>query len=264
MKTHKTRLIKIGKDFTIGGKEIQIMAGPCAVENYEYTKRSAHACKLAGAKILRGGAYKLRTIPGTFKGLGEKGLKILRKIADEEKMAVVTEVIDVRDIDMVAKYADILQVGEKNMQNTVLLEAVGRTKMPILLKRGKSAQIDELLYAAEYIARNGNKNIILCERGIRTFENVTRATLALASVPILKEMCDYPVIVDPSHSTGKPSLISAMSKAAIAAGADGLIIEVHPEPKKALCDGYQALIPSEFKKLMKELKPVAKAVGRKL
>jgi len=264
MKTHKTRLIKIGKDIVIGGKEVQIMAGPCTVENYKYTKRSAHACKQAGAKILRGGAYKLRTIPGTFNGLGEKGLKILRKIADEEKMAVVTEVIDVRDIDLVSKYANILQVGERNMQNTVLLEALGKTKIPILLKRGQSAQISELLYAAEYIARKGNKNIILCERGIRTFEKDTRATLALASVPLIKEMCDYPVIVDPSHSTGKPSLIAAMSKAAIAAGADGLIIEVHPEPKKALCDGFQALVPGEFAKLMRELKPVAKAVGRKL
>lgn len=264
MKQQKTRLIKIGKNIVIGGKKVQIMAGTCVVENYDYTKRSAHACKLAGAKILRGGAYKMRTIPGTFKGLGEKGLKILRKTADEEKMAVVTEIIDIRDIELVSKYADILQVGERNMQNTPLLEALGKTKKPVLLKRNQAAQVSELLYAAEYISKNGNKNIILCERGIRTFEKETRATLALASVPLLKEMCDYPVIVDPSHSTGKPSLISAMSKAAIAAGADGLIIEVHPEPKKALCDGYQALVPSEFTKLMKELKPVAKAVGRKL
>lgn len=264
MKTHKTRLIKIGKDIVIGGKEIQIMAGPCTVENYDSTKKAAHACRLSGAKILRGGAYKLRTIPGTFAGLGEKGLKIMRKAADEENMAVVTEVIDIKNIELVSKYTDIFQVGERNMQNTPLLEALGKTKSPILLKRGKSSLISELLYAADYIARNGNKNIILCERGIRTFEKETRATLALASVPLLKEMCDYPVIVDPSHSTGKPSLISSMSKAAIAAGADGLIIEVHPEPKKALCDGFQALLPGEFTKLMKELKPVAKAVGRKL
>ncbi|MBN1494592.1 3-deoxy-7-phosphoheptulonate synthase [Candidatus Peregrinibacteria bacterium] len=264
MKKHKTRLIKIGNNIVIGGKEIQIMAGPCTVETYEYTKKSAHACRIAGAKILRGGAFKLRTMPGTFKGLGEKGLKILRKVANEEKMAVISEVIDAKDIDLVSKYADVLQVGERNMQNTLLLEALGKAKKPVLLKRGKSAQISELLYAAEYIARNGNQNIILCERGIRTFENDTRATLALASVPLLKEMCDYPVIVDPSHATGKPSLVPPMAKAAIAAGADGLLIEVHPEPKKALCDGFQALIPVEFLKLMKELKLIAKAVGKKI
>lgn len=259
---YENTVIKVRDDIEIGGKKITMMAGPCAVENYEFTKASAKACRKAGAKILRGGAFKPRTGPYSFQGLGEEGLKILKKVAEEEDMAIVTEVLNTRDIDLVTEYTDILQIGARNMQNFNLLEEVGKRKKPVLLKRGMSAKIKEWLLAAEYIMSNGNPNVILCERGIRTFETDTRCTLALASVPLIKKLSHLPIIVDPSHATGKPYLIPAMTKAAIAAGADGIIVEVHPKPEEALCDGQQALTPEMFSNMMDELKPVAEAVGR--
>ncbi|MFC1655433.1 3-deoxy-7-phosphoheptulonate synthase [Patescibacteria group bacterium] len=259
---HEDTIVTVKGDIEIGGNKIQMMAGPCAVENYKFTKEAAQACSAVGCRILRGGAFKPRTGPYSFQGLGEEGLKILKQIGEEENMAVVTEILDIRDIDLVAKYADILQIGARNMQNFNLLEEVGKIKKPILLKRGLSAKIKEWLLAAEYILSNGNPNVILCERGIRTFETETRCTLALSSVPLIKELSHLPIIVDPSHATGKPSLIPPMTKAAIACGADGIIVEVHPKPDEALCDGQQALIPEQFSKLIDELKPVAQAVGR--
>ncbi len=257
-------IIKVKKGVEIGGNQIQIMAGPCAIENYKYMSQAAKACKKSGAKILRGGAFKPRTAPSSFQGLGEEGLKILKKVGEEENMATITEVVSPRDIDLVYRYTDIFQVGAKNMQNFSLLEELGKVDKPVLLKRGMAATIKELLFAAEYIISNGNPNVILCERGIRTFEQDTRNTLALTTVPLIKEISKLPIIVDPSHSVGTPSLIPAMVKAAIACGADGILIEVHPEPKKALCDGQQALLPKDFAKMMKELRPIAKAIGRKI
>jgi len=261
---HEDTVIKIREGIEIGGKQIQVIAGPCAVENYEFTSQAAKAVKASGARILRGGAFKPRTGPYSFQGLGEEGLKILKRVSEEEDMAIVTEVLNTRDLPLVAEYADILQVGARNMQNFNLLEELGKIKKPILLKRGMSAKIKEWLLAAEYIMSNGNPNVILCERGIRTFETETRSTLALQSVPLIKELSHLPIIVDPSHAAGKPSLIPAMSKAAIAAGADGLIVEVHPKPDEALCDGQQALTPENFEKMINELTPVANAVGKDL
>lgn len=259
---HEDTIVKVRDGIEIGGKEIQIMAGPCAVENYEFVSQAAKAVKKAGAKILRGGAFKPRTGPYSFQGLGEEGLKILQQVGKEENMATVTEVLNTRDLPLVVEYADILQIGARNMQNFNLLEEVGKTKKPVLLKRGLSAKIKEWLLAAEYIMSNGNPNVILCERGIRTFEDEIRSTLALQSVPLIKELSHLPIIVDPSHAAGKPSIIPAMSKAAIAAGADGLIVEVHPKPEEALCDGQQALTPEMFSEMMDQIKPVAKAVGK--
>lgn len=259
---YEDTVVKVKDGIEVGGKELSMMAGPCAVENYEFTKGAAKACKAYGAKILRGGAYKPRTGPYSFQGLGEEGLEILKQVAEEEDMAIVTEILDVRDIDKVAAYADILQIGARNMQNFNLLGEVGKINKPILLKRGLSAKIKEWLLAAEYIMANGNPNVILCERGIRTFEQETRCTLGLSSVPLIKELSHLPIIVDPSHSTGKPSLITPMTKAAIAAGADGIIVEVHPNPALALCDGQQALTPDMFKQLMEESQSIAEAVGR--
>jgi 3-deoxy-7-phosphoheptulonate synthase len=256
-------IIKIKDGVEIGGNKIQMICGPCAVENYDFVSQAAKACKATGASILRGGAFKPRTGPYSFKGLGKEGLKILKQVGKEEDMAIVTEILDIRDIDLVYKHTDIFQVGARNMQNFNLLEELGKVDKPILLKRGPSAKIKEWLLAAEYIMSGGNPNVILCERGIRTFETESRNTLAIASVPIIKELSHLPIIVDPSHATGKPSLIGPLSKASIAAGADGLMIEVHPCPDQALCDGPQAFTPERFTKLMKELDPIAKAVGRK-
>ena len=261
---YEDTIVKIKDGIEVGGNKIAMMAGPCAVENYQFVKDAAIACKAAGAQILRGGAYKPRTGPYSFQGLGEEGLKILRQVGDEEGMAVVTELLDIRTIDKVVEYTDIIQIGARNMQNFNLLEEVGKTNKPVLLKRGMSARIKEWLLAAEYILSNGNPNVILCERGIRTFEKETRGTLGLASVPLIKELSHLPIVVDPSHATGKLSLIPPMTKAAIAAGADGIIVEVHPKPEEALCDGQQALTPDMFSKLMTELKPIAEAVGRSL
>jgi len=254
-------IIKV-EEVTIGGKEIVVMAGPCVVEDEKQIFETAHHVKALGAKILRGGAFKPRTSPYSFQGLGEKGLKLLAQAAKETGLAIVTEVMSVNQIDLIAKYTDIFQVGARNMQNFVLLKELGKLKKPILLKRAMSATIEELLLSAEYILSQGNYEVILCERGIRTFENYTRNTLDLSAVPALKELSHLPVIVDPSHGTGKWKLVSPMAKAAIAAGADGLLIEVHPDPKSSLSDGAQTLRLDTFTQLIKELRPIIQAVGR--
>jgi 3-deoxy-7-phosphoheptulonate synthase len=248
----------------IGGKKIVVMAGPCAVENKTLLVEIAKEVKSAGAVFLRGGAFKPRTSPYAFQGLEEEGLKYLAEARDRVGLPIVTEVMDPRDITMIAKYADVLQIGARNMQNFRLLKEVGLCKKPVLLKRGISATIKEWLMSAEYIMAGGNHSVILCERGIRTYETATRNTLDLSAVPVLKQMTHLPVIVDPSHAVGKWDLVAPMAKAAVAAGADGLIIEVHPNPEEALCDGEQSLKPKSFKQLMDELRPIAAAVGREM
>lgn len=248
----------------IGGKKIHVIAGPCAVENKTMLVSIAEKVKEAGASFLRGGAYKPRTSPYSFMGLGEEGLKYLVYASKKTGLPIVTELMDPREIDLFIKYVDVIQIGARNMQNFRLLMEVGKSKKPVLLKRGLSATIKEWLMAAEYILSKDNPNVILCERGIRTFETATRNTLDLSAVPVLKQLTHLPVIVDPSHGVGKWSLVSPMAKAAIAAGADGLMIEVHTNPSEAMSDGEQSLTPSDFKKLMDELKPIAKAVGREL
>jgi len=252
------------KDVVIGGKEVIIMAGPCVVENEKQIFETARYVKAAGAKILRGGAFKPRSSPYSFQGLGEEGLKLLAQAGEETGLAVVTEVMSVNQIELVGKYTDIFQVGARNMQNFVLLKELGKIKKPILLKRGMSASLEELLLSAEYILSQGNYEVILCERGIRTFENYTRNTLDLSAVPALKRLSHLPIIVDPSHATGRWRLVSPMSKAAIAVGADGLLIEVHPDPKSSLSDGAQTLKLDTFAQLMKEIKPIVQAIGREL
>ncbi len=248
----------------IGGEEIVIMAGPCAVESEEQMLTTANAVKKAGAKVLRGSAYKPRTSPYSFQGLGEEGLKILKKVKKETGLVVETEVMDVRNVELVAKYVDIIRIGARNMQNFDLLKEVGKIDKPIILKRGMSATIEEFLLAAEYIMSEGNPNVILCERGVRTFETATRNTLDLSAVPVIKQISHLPIIIDPSHAAGKRSIVPALSKAAIAVGADGLLIEVHCNPEKALSDGKQSLTPSGFAELMKDLKKIASAIGRKM
>ena len=256
-------IIKV-KDITIGGKEVIVMAGPCVVENEKQVFETARYVKAAGAKILRGGAFKPRSSPYSFQGLGEEGLKLLAQAGKETGLAVVTEVMSVNQIELVGKYTDIFQVGARNMQNFVLLKELGKLKKPILLKRGMPATIEELLLSAEYILSQGNYEVILCERGICTFENYTRNTLDLSAVPALKRLSHLPIIVDPSHATGRWRLVSPMSKAAIAVGADGLLIEVHPDPKSSLSDGAQTLKLDTFAQLMKEIKPIVQAIGREL
>jgi 3-deoxy-7-phosphoheptulonate synthase len=254
-------VIKIGKQ-SIGGKKIHVMAGPCAVENRETLLRIAREVKKGGATFIRGGAYKPRTSPYSFQGLGEEGLKYLKEVREKTGMPVITELMDPRDIYAVLEYTDIIQIGARNMQNFRLLQEVGSYNKPVFLKRGLSATIKELLMAAEYVMSQGNDNVMLCERGIRTFETATRNTLDLNAIPVLKNLTHLPVIVDPSHGAGKWDLVAPMAKAAIAAGADGLMIEVHTNPEEALSDGEQSLKPSKFSALMKELKKVAVAVGR--
>lgn len=248
----------------IGAREIIIMAGPCAVENRESLLEIARAVKAAGAKVLRGGAFKPRTSPYSFQGLGEEGLKYLKEAAEVTGLLVVTEVMDPRDVALVGRYAHIFQIGARNMQNFNLLKEVGQTQKPVLLKRGMMSTIKELLMSAEYIASNRNLNIILCERGIRTFEEYTRNTVDISAIPVVDELSHLPIVVDPSHSTGRWGLVDAISKAAIAAGADGLLVEVHPNPEEALSDGQQSLLPEKFAKLMEELKALAKALGREI
>ncbi|MFQ6008713.1 MAG: 3-deoxy-7-phosphoheptulonate synthase [Candidatus Zixiibacteriota bacterium] len=249
---------------SIGAGDIVVMAGPCAVESRDQMSKAAEAVAKAGAKILRGGAFKPRTSPYSFQGLGEEGLKILKEASEKAGLPVVTEVISPQDVDLVASYADILQVGARNMQNFALLEAVGKSNRPVLLKRGMMSTVEELLMSAEYILSNGNPNVILCERGIRSFEKYTRNTLDISAVPVCKALSHLPIIVDPSHATGQRELVGPVSKGAIATGADGLIIEVHPDPENALSDGVQSLHPEEFHELMRELKQVASAVGRNI
>ncbi|MDK2814657.1 MAG: 3-deoxy-7-phosphoheptulonate synthase [Thermoanaerobacter sp.] len=250
------------EDIEIGGSNIVIMAGPCAVESREQLFESAMAVKKAGAQFLRGGAFKPRTSPYSFQGLEEEGLKMLKEAKELIGLKIVTEVMDVHSVELVAQYADVLQIGARNMQNFPLLKAVGRINKPVLLKRGLAATLEEWLSAAEYILSEGNKDVILCERGIRTFETYTRNTLDLSAVPAIKKLSHLPIVVDPSHGTGKWHLVAPMAKAAIAAGADGLIIEVHPDPKNALSDGAQSLTPENFEALCQDIKVIAKAVGR--
>ena len=260
----KFSTIKLNGNVEIGNKKITIIAGPCAVENKKQLLNASISLKKAGASILRGGAFKPRTSPYSFQGLEKKGLKLLAKMREETGLPIITEVMSCEDVDLVAQYADILQIGTRNMQNFSLLKKVGKTKKPVMLKRGMSATIEEFLLSAEYIVSNGNPRVILCERGIRTFEKMTRNTLDLSIVPIIKQLSHLPIIVDPSHATGKKELIEPMSKAAIAAGADGIMVEVHPDPKVALVDGNQSLELDDFSKLMLELIPVARAVGREI
>lgn len=256
-------VITIG-DVKIGGNEIQVMAGPCAVESREQLLEVARLVKKGGARILRGGAFKPRTSPYSFQGLEEEGLKILAEAREKTGLLIISEVIDPRDVGLVVNYVDILQIGARNMQNYALLKAVGKANKPVLLKRGMSATIEEWIMAAEYILAEGNENVILCERGIRTFETYTRNTLDLSAVPIIKQLTHLPIIVDPSHGTGKWKLVNAMSRGAIACGADGLIVEMHPEPSEALSDGPQSLKPEKYEELMKDLQTIASSVGRKL
>jgi 3-deoxy-7-phosphoheptulonate synthase len=248
----------------IGGRKIQVIAGPCAVENKTILMRIADKVKDAGASFIRGGAFKPRSSPYSFQGLGEEGLKYLAYARKKTGLPVVTELMDPRDMAVISKYADIIQIGARNMQNFRLLLEVGASKKPVLLKRGLSATIKEWLMAAEYIMSKGNQNVVLCERGIRTFETATRNTLDLSAVPVLKKLTHLPVFVDPSHGVGKWDLVAPMAKAAVAAGADGLVIEVHTNPEEALSDGEQSLRPEAFERLMEELRPIAVAVHREI
>ncbi len=248
----------------IGGDNFTVMAGPCAVESAEQLFLAARQVKEAGGHILRGGAFKPRTSPYSFQGLKEEGLKLLDQAREETGLKVVTEVMDPREVELVAKYADILQVGARNMQNYPLLREVGKVDKPVLLKRAMTATYKELLMAAEYIMAGGNYDVILCERGVRTFVDQTRNTVDLASVPVIREFSHLPIIVDPSHGTGRWQYVSPMAKAALAVGADGLMVEVHPDPENALCDGPQSLKPDKFKKMIFQMKDMASIVGRKL
>jgi len=251
-------------EVSVGGERIAVIAGPCTVESEEQIIKTARQVKAAGACALRGGAFKPRTSPYSFRGLGEQGLKFLAQARAETGLPIVTEVMTIADVDLVAKYADVMQIGARNMQHFQLLEAVGSIQKPVLLKRGISASLEELLLCAEYILKEGNKQVMLCERGIRTFETFTRNTLSLVIVPELKRLTHLPVIVDPSHGTGAARLVPGACKGAVAMGADGLLIEVHHDPQHALVDGAQSLGCDSFKQTMKELAPVAEAVGRKL
>jgi len=249
---------------TIGGNDIVVMAGPCAVESEEQLFSTARAVKAAGATVLRGGAFKPRTSPYQFRGLGKGGLAMLAQAGKETQMPVITEVMTPEHVDLVAKYADILQIGARNMQNFILLDEVGKTKKPVLLKRGLSSSIQEWLLAAEYILNQGNEQVILCERGIRTFENYTRNTMDISAIPIIEKVSHLPVIADPSHGTGKWYLVLPLALAAVAAGADGLLIEVHPNPDQALADGPQSLTFDNFRLLMAQLLPITEARNRTL
>ncbi|MEJ2754143.1 MAG: 3-deoxy-7-phosphoheptulonate synthase, partial [Chloroflexota bacterium] len=251
-------------DYQVGGDNIVIMAGPCSVESRSQILETAHAVKEAGAHILRGGAFKPRSSPYSFQGLGEEGLQYLKEASEETGMPVVTEVMEPALVPLVSQYADILQIGARNMQNYALLHAVGRSQHPVLLKRGMSSFIEEWLMCAEYILSHGNTRVMLCERGIRTFENYTRNTFDINAIPVAKHLSHLPVIADPSHATGKWEYVAAAAKAGIAAGADGVIIEVHPRPDEAESDGRQSLKPERFAALVKEMKAIAEAVGRRV
>ncbi|MCJ7646587.1 3-deoxy-7-phosphoheptulonate synthase [bacterium] len=256
-------IVKIG-NVSIGGKDIVVMAGPCSVEKEDLLLSIASSVKKAGAKVLRGGAFKPRTSPYSFQGLGEKGLKFLAKAKREIGILVVTEAMNIQQVELVSRYADIIKIGARNVQNFELLKEAGKSKKPILLKRGIATTIEEWLMSAEYIVSKGNPNVILCERGIRTFESATRFTLDLNAIPAIKAWSHLPIIVDPSHGTGVRNFVGSMAKAAIACGADGLIIEVHSDPEHALSDGGQSLLPENFASLMQELRKISRAVGRSL
>ena len=248
----------------VGGKKVVVMAGPCSVESREMLFEIGKDVKAAGAAFLRGGAFKPRTSPYSFQGLGEEGLKYLRDAADKLGMLVVTEVMDTRTVELVSQYADMLQIGARNMQNFDLLKEIGISKKPVLLKRGLSATVSELLLSAEYLLSKGNFKVVLCERGIRTFETATRNTIDINAIPVIKHETHLPVIVDPSHGTGKWEYVAPIARAAIAAGADGLMIEVHNNPEEAKSDGPQSLLPKKFRQLMEEVRPIAKALGREV
>jgi 3-deoxy-7-phosphoheptulonate synthase len=249
-------------DLRIGGDEVIVMAGPCSAETEEQVEATAAFVSAAGAKVLRGGAFKPRSSPYSFQGLGEEGLRMLRGAADRHNLKLVSEVMDISQLETVEKYADILQVGARNMQNFTLLRELGRTRRPVMLKRGISATIEEWLLSAEYILAGGNMSVMLCERGIRTFESYTRNTLDLCAIPVVQKLSHLPILVDPSHGTGRRDKVTPMARAAVAAGADGLLIEVHSDPDRALSDGAQSLFPAQFDRLMAELRIIAPAIGR--
>jgi 3-deoxy-7-phosphoheptulonate synthase len=248
----------------VGGPEVIVMAGPCTVETREQVARVARAVHAAGARMMRGGAFKPRSSPYAFQGHGEEALRWMREAADETGLAIISEVMDTRQIEMMGRYVDCYQVGARNMQNFDLLKELGKVRRPVLLKRGMSATIEEWLLSAEYILAGGNQQVILCERGIRTFENATRNTLDISAIPVVKKLSHLPIVVDPSHGTGRRDKVIPMARAAVAAGADGLLIEVHDEPEKALCDGAQSLLPEQFERLMGELRVIAPVLGRML
>jgi len=253
--------IRLG-EIEIGGEKVPVIAGPCSVESADQIQRTAEALAQHGVKLLRGGAFKPRTSPYSFQGLGEEGLKYMREAADRFGMKVVSEIMDHNDLPMMLKYVDVFQVGARNMQNYTILKELGRIKRPVLLKRGMAATIEDLLLSAEYIMSGGNHEVILCERGIRTFETYTRNTLDLSAIPVVKKLSHLPIIVDPSHGTGLRDKVIPMARAAVAAGADGLIVEVHCDPENALSDGAQSLFPEQFADLMRQLKLISQAVGR--
>ena len=254
-------VVSVG-DVKIGGEEVIVMAGPCSAESEAQVEATAMAVKRAGAKMLRGGAFKPRSSPYSFQGLGEAGLRMLRAAADRHDLKLITEVMEINQIELIEEYADVLQVGARNMQNFSLLRELGRAQKPVLLKRGISATIEEWLLSAEYVLAGGNKNVVLCERGIRTFESYTRNTLDISAIPVVQQLSHLPVVVDPSHGTGRRDKVASMARAAVAAGADGLIIEVHCDPDHALSDGAQSMFPAQFERLMAELRIIAPAIGR--
>jgi 3-deoxy-7-phosphoheptulonate synthase len=254
-------IVKLG-GVEIGGRTVVVMAGPCSVENPDQIEQSAEAVARAGVKILRGGAFKPRTSPYSFQGLGEAGLQMLRKAADRHGLLVVSEVMDQTQIDVVAAYADILQIGARSMQNYNLLREMGKQRKPVLLKRGISATIEELLLSAEYLLAGGNYDVILCERGIRTFESATRNTMDISAIPVVKKLSHLPIVADPSHGTGRRDHVAPLARAAVAAGADGLLIEMHPNPERALSDGAQSLKPEQLEELMAQLRAIAPVLGR--
>jgi 3-deoxy-7-phosphoheptulonate synthase len=257
-------VIDLGKGVTIGGTQVVVGAGPCAVESAPQIEEVAGRVAAAGAKLLRGGAFKPRSSPYSFQGLGEDGLKMMRAAADKHGLLVVSEVMDPSQVDLMVRYVDVLQVGARNMQNYYLLRALGEIQKPVLLKRGMSATIEELLLSAEYIMSGGNYNVILCERGIRTFDTYMRNTMDIAAIPVIKQLSHLPVMADPSHGTGRRDKVAAMARAAVAAGADGLLIEVHENPERALSDGAQSLYPDQFDQVMDEVRMIAPAVGRQI
>ena len=256
-------VITIG-DVRIGGDEVIVMAGPCSAENEEQVEASAAAVKRAGAKVLRGGAFKPRSSPYSFQGMGEEGLRLLRSAADRNNLLLISEVMDISQLELIERYAHILQVGARNMQNFTLLRELGHSKVPVMLKRGISATIEEWLLSAEYILSGGNMNVMLCERGIRTFESYTRNTLDISAIPVIQQLSHLPIIVDPSHGTGRRDKVAPMARAAVAAGCDGLIIEVHCDPDHALSDGAQSMFPAQFDRVMAELRIIAPAIGRSI
>ncbi len=258
----ETTVIDLGDGVQVGSRNLAIIAGPCAIESREQAFAIAEGVKAAGARLFRGGAYKPRTSPYSFQGLAEEGLKILAEVREQYKLKIVTEAVDSESLDLVEQYADVVQIGARNMQNFSLLKRAGKCRRPVLLKRGLSATLDELLMAAEYILSEGNYSVILCERGVRTFADHTRNTLDLSVVPAVQRLSHLPIIVDPSHGTGRREKVVPLSRAAVAVGADGLIVEVHHQPDKALSDGYQSIVPGEFAHLMSEIRQIAAVLGR--